>query len=589
MNDNYQSGKTQAIDLDELHVQSANRPEELRVRGEFELENWKDDPWASTEESRKRRRWADDERWSGDDEEKQNKPEGFWDADEEAMKAGWQAPKRGDVLVANEGWDDWDNFGGAPKELDEKQESKEFGGFRRVQAASQYAQVDTSDYVDGRAQRDDLYHSKEVYGTANVKERRDDPYADLPAQERAPMPEMKPISEWEDESPKAAPAVSNEEDMRPSAKINQTQTGDDIPGVTRASIIIFQSDAEPVIFEIKKIVTTIGRGLDNMVILNDQYASRQHLRIQYVSGRFELYALSIDNLASVNGYPISHIVLMNNDQIEVGATRIRFVLGPISDQHMVMSAPLNGLPMHLDAPPQEVRSPKTTRKNLILLIAAISVIVLFLLGIFISLLFKDNDDPVIAEAENIEMAESQEDAEAGAGTDEAREASSEAQMPAIELTEEDQKLIDGMLEAYSLGAGEYSAMASVVPLGDTVSITIKTNQPEARIYNADGSLRGITSADDKIKSADDKIKYEGKESVHGRERHEILTIRKDGFKDKDIDIVFKDTIDEMVELEPEAPAEPPKAEPKPAPKPKPKAKKKPAKRKPGTTKRRIMI
>ena len=249
---------------------------------------------------------------------------------------------------------------------------------------------------------------------------------------------------------------------------------------------------------------------------------------------------------------------------------------------MVMSAPLNGLPMHLDAPPQEVRSPKTTRKNLILLIAAISVIVLFLLGIFISLLFKDNDDPVIAEAENIEMAESQEDAEAGAGTDEAREAGSEAQMPAIELTEEDQKLIDGMFEAYSLGAGEYRAMASVVPLGDTVSITIKTNEPEARIYNADGSLRGITSADD-------EIKYEGKESVHGRERHEILTIRKDGFKDKDIDIVFKDTIDEMVELEPEAPAEPPKAEPKPAPKPKPKAKKKPAKRKPGTTKRRIMI
>jgi hypothetical protein len=303
------------------------------------------------------------------------------------------------------------------------------------------------------------------------------------------------------------------------------------------------------------------------------------LRIQYVSGRFELYALSIDNLASVNGYPISHIVLMNNDQIEVGATRIRFVLGPISDQHMVMSAPLNGQPMHLDAPPQEVRSPKTTRKNLILLIAAISVIVLFLLGIFFSMLFKDNDDPVLAEAGNVEMAETQEDTEASADTD---ETGSEAQMPAIELTEEDQKLIDGMFEAYSLGAGKYRAMASVVPLGDTVSITIQTNQPEARIYNADGSLRGLTSAEG-------EMKYEGIESVHGREKHEILTIRKDGFKDKDIHIVFKDTIAEMVELESEAPAEPPKAEPKPAPKPKPKAKKKPAKRKPGTTKRRIMI
>lgn len=39
MSDNFQSGKTQAIDLDELHVASQNRPVEMRVRGEFELDN----------------------------------------------------------------------------------------------------------------------------------------------------------------------------------------------------------------------------------------------------------------------------------------------------------------------------------------------------------------------------------------------------------------------------------------------------------------------------------------------------------------------------------------------------------------------
>ena len=42
MNDNYQSGKTQAIDLDELHVKTANRPPEMQVRGEFELDKWSD-------------------------------------------------------------------------------------------------------------------------------------------------------------------------------------------------------------------------------------------------------------------------------------------------------------------------------------------------------------------------------------------------------------------------------------------------------------------------------------------------------------------------------------------------------------------
>ena len=52
MNDNFQCGKTQAIDLDELHVATANRPPEVRQRGEFELDKWGEDPWASTEESR---------------------------------------------------------------------------------------------------------------------------------------------------------------------------------------------------------------------------------------------------------------------------------------------------------------------------------------------------------------------------------------------------------------------------------------------------------------------------------------------------------------------------------------------------------
>lgn len=127
MSDNFQSGKTQAIDLDELHVASQNRPVEMRVRGEFELDKWGDDPWASTEDSRRRRKWAEDDRWSGDDEEKKERPEDAWQVDEEAMKAGWHAPKRGDQLVTDDEWGDWDNFGGAPKQLDIEQESKDFG------------------------------------------------------------------------------------------------------------------------------------------------------------------------------------------------------------------------------------------------------------------------------------------------------------------------------------------------------------------------------------------------------------------------------------------------------------------------------
>ena len=577
MTDNFQSGKTQAIDLDELHVDSANRPSEYKVRGEFELDKWGDDPWNSTEESRKRRRWAEDDRWYGDDEEKNNQNEAMWDADEETLKAGWHAPKRGDVLVTSEGWDDWDNFGGAPKELEQEQESKDFGGYRRVQAASQYAQVDTSNYVDGRAQRDDLYRSKEVFGTSGVKERKGDPYADIMQQRNAPMPEMKPISEWNEEPPAAdKKEKEEEEDMRASAKIsNLAQSSvDDIPGVTRASIIIFQADTEPVVYELKKIVTSIGRGLDNMVILNDQYASRKHLSINYVGGRFELAALSVDNIASVNGYPITRVMLKNEDQIEVGATRIKFVVGPISEAHMTLRAPKNGKPIHLVPPPREVRSPKTTKKNLILLIAVVAVIVIFVVSMLVFMLWRrDSSVPenAVAKTETEEQVKEESNAEPTPSQN----------LPTLQQS--DKNIVEGMMEAYSLGTGHYVSTAGSV-MGDKIRIKITTEPEGARIYNQDGSLRG-------------KTPYEYDEHVTG-DREETWTIRLDGYLEQVIKVNLNAAVNEDLKLEPEnAPKpEPPKAAPKPKPKAKPKAKpkggsggKKPAKKGGSGSSGRIMI
>lgn len=572
MNDNYQSGKTQAIDLDELHVMSANRPSEMRVRGEFELDKWGDDPWASTEESRRARRWAEDEKWSGDDEEAKQRPEDAWDVNEEEMKAGWHAPKRGDQLVTNDGWDDWDNFGGAPKELDAEQESKEFGGYRRVQAASQYAQVDESNYVDGHAQRDDLYRQKEVFGTSGVRERKGDPYANIESAS-APMPEMKAVGTDWDEAVAASQApvqpeqqASQEgEDMRSSAKIStRNAMGDDIPGVSRASIIIYQADMESVVYELKKIKTSIGRGLDNMVILNDQYASRHHLSICYSNGRFELFALSHDNVTSVNGYPISHILLMNGDQIEIGATRIRFVLGPIDDGMLHMSAPINGKPCHLDPPPQEVRSPKTTRKNLILLIAAVGVLVVGLIVGLIILWVNADTSPKSPQVAQVTQEEEDEASEktaepqaAGDKEEAAPEAEEKEDAPLVVLSQDDKDTIDAMVEAFSAGTSRYRAGDGTLYFDNEVSIKIATDPTGARIYNADGSLRGITP-------------YEV--VAHApKDRQDILTIRLDGYLDKTLEISYAAQVNESLTLEPEKKAAPAPKKAAPA-KPKPKAK-----------------
>ena len=332
--------------------------------------------------------------------------------------------------------------------------------------------------------------------------------------------------------------------MRASAKIsNQNQGGDDIPGVTRASIIIFQADTEPVVYELKKLSTSIGRGLDNMVILNDQYASRKHLVINYVGGRFELFALSPDNLASVNGYPISHIILMNGDQIEVGATRIRFVLGPISDEQMMLTAPTNGRPIHIDPPPQETRSPKTTRKNLILLIAAVSVIVFFLIIILIVMAAGDREiKDKVAEDKKPAIAEEEDNSEP------APEITQEE--PKVDLTRNDKMIVNAMAEALGAGVDRHAKGDSEL-YGDLIRIRVNTEPEGARIYNADGSLRGITP-------------YDRKERVYDG-RTENWTIRLDGYKDYKLEAAFVGPINETITLESDAPA--------PAPKPKPAAKK----------------
>ncbi len=543
---NFQSGKTQAIDLDELNVAAANRPADYKVRDDFELDKWNDDPWGSTEESRKRRRWAEDDKWAGDDEDnkQQNKAE-RWDVDENALKAGWKSPKRGDQLETDEGWDDWDNFSGGPKQLDVENESKDFGGHRRVQAASQYGTADDSNYVDGRQKRDDLYREKEAFGTAGLKERRGDPYAQEPMKSEL-MPAMQEVGGgWDDVQPNA-PAAAAEDDVK-AAKISTANAGgDDIPGVTRASIIVFLTNADPVVCELKKVVTTIGRAEDNLVIVCDQYTSRHHIRLNYVGGRFEMVALSKENLTTVNGYPAEHVTLKHEDQIEIGAARIKFVVGPISDIHMQMTPPKNGAPMHIGDAPDRVRSPKTTRKNLIILIAVVATFIVILMAVLAILVSggKSSKEPAVSaqtettsEAKSGDKADDKDDKNVAETSGDAAAPAA----PAVELSENDSAIADVLFE--SLGqAGGHPRGTSTEVLGKKVHFKVVTTPEGARIYNPDGTLRGVTP-------------YETDEMVLDS-RNETWTIRLDDYKEIKQSIVLKNGADISLKLEKDVVAKP---------------------------------
>ena len=562
--DNFQSGKTQAIDLDELNVQTANRPPEQNTNGNIGLDKWGDDPWSTTEESRQKRRWAEDDRWAGQDAEKNSRPNDQWDVEEPKGDNGWRAPKRGDVLETSDGWEDW---GAAPKEMALELETKDNGGYRRVQAASQYAQANDSDYASGRAQRDDIYHQKEVYGTAGIPVRSGDPYASVPEQSaiQNSVPDMKPVDEWNDNPfsnnpPALNPVVTepaNSFDPEPVApepialKPLGSPANDDIPGKNKASLIIFQPNAEPSVYEITKMSTTIGRALDNMVVLNDKYASRHHLVIKYVSGRYELFSLSEDNIASANGCPFSHIRLMNRDLIEVGATRIRFVFGPVNDTMLSNTAPINGKPDHVDPPPQEVRSPENTRKNLILLIAGVAVIVVFLIGaVVIIAIGKSNKveshkivDNAAEQQEAINKVKDQKDQKKN------DDSVINARNDSDEIKAEDKASPDDA----ALNADQ---PAEENPVENVIHIQIKSEPSGAQIINPDGSVRGTTPYD--VKEKTDK------------DAKEKWTIRLENYVDQEIEVSLNGDINQTVKLTavPVEEEEEEKAEPAPAAKPK---------------------
>jgi Nif-specific regulatory protein len=72
---------------------------------------------------------------------------------------------------------------------------------------------------------------------------------------------------------------------------------------------------------------TIGRSRDNAVVLKDEAASRVHARVQFEDGRWQLTDLDSRNGTLLNGEPVrGSIPLEDNQEIVIGATRLRFVL-----------------------------------------------------------------------------------------------------------------------------------------------------------------------------------------------------------------------------------------------------------------------
>ena len=79
-------------------------------------------------------------------------------------------------------------------------------------------------------------------------------------------------------------------------------------------------------FTIRGAATTIGRALDNDLVLESTDVSRHHARIEYRDGRYQIADLGSTNGTKVNGRPVQGSApLSDGDEIEFGSLQLRFM------------------------------------------------------------------------------------------------------------------------------------------------------------------------------------------------------------------------------------------------------------------------
>jgi len=100
-----------------------------------------------------------------------------------------------------------------------------------------------------------------------------------------------------------------------------------LPTSIRAALVVLEGKVVGDEFELKTTETTVGRGADADMTIDDKGASRLHFKLVFSgSDRFELTDLGSTNGTVVNGKNAQQVALAHGDKILVGGTLLQFII-----------------------------------------------------------------------------------------------------------------------------------------------------------------------------------------------------------------------------------------------------------------------
>lgn len=92
----------------------------------------------------------------------------------------------------------------------------------------------------------------------------------------------------------------------------------------RAALVVLSGAMAGTSLYLTKSVTTLGRALDNDIVIEDRRVSRYHAEIKLKAGRFCLRDLHSSNGTLINGQYITEAVLRDGDTLTLGETDVVF-------------------------------------------------------------------------------------------------------------------------------------------------------------------------------------------------------------------------------------------------------------------------